>query len=64
MSSSTRAPPKAPPGYRLRTPPAANVKLISSRSVRKDSVLWQLQSRMVAIVQQIPSRKVAQGGHL
>eukprot|EP00973_Karenia_brevis_P055465 7712037-Karenia_brevis.AAC.1 len=32
--------------------------------LKKDSVLWQLHSRMVARVQQLPSRKVAQGGHL
>eukprot|EP00973_Karenia_brevis_P015180 2075411-Karenia_brevis.AAC.1 len=29
--------------------------------LKKDSVLWQLQSRMVAIVQQLPSRKEAKG---
>eukprot|EP00973_Karenia_brevis_P085252 11833232-Karenia_brevis.AAC.1 len=32
--------------------------------LKKDSVLWHLQSRMVAIVQQLPSRKVAQGSQL
>eukprot|EP00973_Karenia_brevis_P033157 4574608-Karenia_brevis.AAC.1 len=32
--------------------------------LKKDSVLWQLQSRMVASVQQLPSRRVAQGTQL
>eukprot|EP00973_Karenia_brevis_P014103 1917817-Karenia_brevis.AAC.1 len=31
---------------------------------KKDSVLWQLQSRMVTIVQQLPSRKATQGSQL
>eukprot|EP00973_Karenia_brevis_P059645 8302210-Karenia_brevis.AAC.1 len=32
--------------------------------LKKDSVLWQLQSRMVAIVQQLPNRRAAQGNSL
>eukprot|EP00973_Karenia_brevis_P029313 4042652-Karenia_brevis.AAC.1 len=32
--------------------------------LKKDSVLWQLQSRMVAVVQQLPSRRAAQGSQL
>eukprot|EP00973_Karenia_brevis_P082721 11466761-Karenia_brevis.AAC.1 len=32
--------------------------------LKKDSDLWQLHSRMVTIVQQLPSRKVAKGRHL
>eukprot|EP00973_Karenia_brevis_P038444 5302621-Karenia_brevis.AAC.1 len=32
--------------------------------LKKDSVLWQLQSSMVAIVQQRPSRRAATGSQL
>eukprot|EP00973_Karenia_brevis_P060422 8406886-Karenia_brevis.AAC.1 len=33
-------------------------------SLKEDSVLWQVQSRMVAIVRQLPARRTAQGTEL
>eukprot|EP00973_Karenia_brevis_P078637 10915413-Karenia_brevis.AAC.1 len=32
--------------------------------MKKDSVLWQLQSRMVAVVQSLPARRVDTKGQL